>query len=144
MDLQEMRMLPREADYRSVLPAAMHSEAKRRTFFPVNGNTFTSTGNNIIRIDLSGDAFLDTKHSYLRFNFNNTTGANLGFDYAGGHVFIRRLRIEQAGNVLSDVNHYNRMVGAVILPSQATRDSIQHRSLTEQQRWSMILILVCL
>ena len=44
MDLQEMRMLPREADYRSVLPAAMHSEAKRRTFFPVNGNTFTSTG----------------------------------------------------------------------------------------------------
>ena len=136
MDLQEMRMLPREADYRSVLPAAMHSEAKRRTFFPVNGNTFTSTGNNIIRIDLSGDAFLDTKHSYLRFNFNNTTGQNLGFDYAGGHVFIRRLRIEQAGNVLSDVNHYNRLVGAIILPSQATRDSIQHRSLTEQQRWS--------
>ena len=136
MDLQEMRMLPREADYRSVLPAALHSEAKRRTFFPVNGNTFSSTGNNIIRIDLSGDAFLDTKHSYLRFNFNNISGTAMGPDYAGGHVFIRRLRIEQSGNVLSDVNHYNRLIGAIILPSQATRDSIQHRSLTEQQRYS--------
>lgn len=136
MDLQEMRMLPREADYRSVLPAAMHSEAKRRTFFPVNGNTFTSTGNNIIRIDISGDAFLDTKNSYLRFNFNNLTGQNMGPDYAGGAVFIRRLRIEQSGNILSDCNHYNRLVGAVILPSQGTRDNIRHRTLTEQQRYS--------
>ena len=133
-----MRMLPRNADYRSVLPSALHSEARQRTFFPTNGQTFTDTGNNIMRIDVSGEDFLDTKHSFLRWRFTNNAGAGAtcGFDYGGGHVFIRRLRIEQAGNILSDVNQYNKLMSAIILPSQGSRDSLQHRSITENMRWA--------
>ena len=92
------RKLPRNANFMEHLPLAMPSMAKRRTYFPVNGQTFTSSGNNIIRIDISGDAFLDTKNSYLTFRYNNTTGTTMGFDYGGGHGVIRRLRIEQAEN----------------------------------------------
>jgi hypothetical protein len=117
----------------------MHSEVKRREYFAVNGNAFTSLGNNIIRIDVSGEDFLDPKNSYLRYRFTNLTagaGVSCGIDYGGGHTFIRRMRIEQAGNVLSDVNNYNKLMSSVILPSQGTRDSLQHRSLTENCRWA--------
>lgn len=130
-----MRMLPRSADYRSILPSALHSEAKQRTFFPVNGNVFSDTGNNIIRIDVSGEDFLDTKSSFLRFRYTNLSGQAGGIDYGGGHVFIRRMRIEQAGNVLTDINHYNKLMSAIVLPCQGSRDSLAHRSLTEQQRF---------
>ena len=102
--MESGRRLPRNADYMSHLPLAMPSMAKRRNYFPVNGQSFTSTGNNIIRIDISGDAFLDTKNSFLSFRFNNTTGQAMGFDFGNGHGFIKRLRIEQAGNVLTDCN----------------------------------------
>tara|TARA_Y100001937_G_scaffold127122_1_gene198344 strand:+ start:537 stop:1976 length:1440 start_codon:yes stop_codon:yes gene_type:complete len=131
--MESFAVLPSNADYTKVLPLAVESRSRRRTFFPVNGQSFTSDGNNIIRIDISAQAFLDPKHSYLRFNFTNNSGQALGFDYGGGHGIIERLRIEQAGNVLSDCNNYNKLMSAIILPSQGGVDSLAHRSLTEGQ-----------
>ncbi len=75
--MESGRVLPRNANYMEHLPLALSSKSKRRTFFPVNGQSFTATGNNIIRIDVSGDSFLDTKNSHLSFRFNNTTGQKL-------------------------------------------------------------------
>ena len=130
------RVLPSNVDYTKILPLAVESRSRRRSFFPTNGQTFTSDGNNIIRIDISASAFLDTKHSYLRFRFRNQTAQTVGFDFGGGHNFIRRLRIEQAGNVLTDVNHYNRLMAGVILPCQGGIDSVAHRSISEGQRFA--------
>ena len=130
---ESFAVMPSNADYTKVLPLAVESRSRRRTFFPVNGQSFTSDGNNIIRIDISAQAFLDPKHSYLRFGFTNNSGQALGFDFGGGHGIIERLRIEQAGNVLSDVNNYNKLMSAIILPSQGGVDSLAHRSLTEGQ-----------
>jgi len=134
--MESGRKLPRNADYMSHLPLAMPSMAKRRNYFPVNGQSFTSTGNNIIRIDVSGDAFLDTKNSYLTFRFNNTTGQAMGFDFGNGHGFIRRLRIEQAGNVLTDCNSYGKLLSSILLPCQGDRDNLKSRSLTENARFN--------
>ena len=133
--MESFAVLPSNADYTKVLPLAVESRSRRRTFFPVNGQSFTSDGNNIIRIDLSAQAFLDPKHSYLRFKYTNTTGGGntMGFDFGGGHAFIERMRIEQAGNVLCDTNNYNKLMSAIILPSQGGVDSLAHRSLTEGQ-----------
>ena len=130
------RKLPRNANYMSHLPLAMSSSSKRRTFFPVNGQSFTSTGNNIIRIDVMGDSFLDTKNSYLTFRFNNTTGQTCGLDFGSGHGFIKRLRIEQAGNVLTDCNQYNKLLSSILLPCQGDRDNVKSRSITECVRFS--------
>lgn len=130
------RVLPSNVDYTKILPLAVESRSRRRAFFPTNGQSFTSAGNNIIRVDVSAQAFLDPKHSYLRFKYTNTAGNTAGFDFGGGHGFIRRLRIEQAGNVLSDVNHYNRLMSAVVLPCQGGIDSVAHRSITEGQRFA--------
>ena len=130
------RVLPRNANYMDHLPLAMASKTKRRTYFPVNGQSFSSTGNNIIRIDISGDSFLDTKNSYLSFRFNNTSGQACGIDFGGGHSFIRRLRIEQSGNVLTDCNNYNKLLSSILLPSQGDRDSVRSRSITEHCRFN--------
>ncbi len=124
------RVLPKTLDYTDVLPLAVESRARRRTFFPVNGQSFTSDGANIIRIDLSADALLDTQHSYLRFDFT-PVGQTCGIDSAGGHAFIRRLRIEQSGVVLEDINAYNRLMGAIVLPCQSGTDHNKERSITE-------------
>ena len=124
------RVLPKTLDYTDVLPLAVESRARRRTFFPVNGQKFVSNGANIIRIDLSADALLDTQHSYLRFDFTTKTRA-CGIDSAGGHAFIRRLRIEQSGVVLEDINAYNRLMGAIVLPCQSGEDHNKERSITE-------------
>lgn len=130
------RVLPSNVDYTKILPLAVESRSHRRAFFPTNGQVFQSDGNNIIRIDVSASAFLDPKHSYLRFKFKNDTNTTMGFDFGGGSGVIKRLRIEQAGNVLSDVNNYNKLLSAIILPSQGSIESVGHRSVTEGIRFA--------
>ena len=129
------RVLPSNVDYTKILPLAVESRSHRRAFFPTNGQTFESDGNNIIRIDVSASAFLDPKHSYLRFKFKNDTNTTMGFDFGGGSGVIKRLRIEQAGNVLSDVNNYNKLLSSIILPSQGGMDAVGHRSISEGVRY---------
>ena len=130
------RVLPSNVDYTKILPLAVESRSHRRAFFPTNGQVFQSDGNNIIRIDVSASAFLDPKHSYLRFRLKNDTNTTMGFDFGGGSGVIKRLRIEQAGNVLSDVNNYNKLLSAIILPCQGGMDSVGHRSITEGCRYA--------
>ena len=84
------RVLPSNVDYTKILPLAVESRSHRRAFFPTNGQTFESDGNNIIRIDVSASAFLDPKHSYLRFKFKNDTNTTMGFDFGGGSGVIKR------------------------------------------------------
>jgi len=127
------RVLPKTLDYTDVLPLAVESRSRRRTFFPVNGSTFNSAGANIIRIDLSADALLDTQHSYLRFDFTPNTNS-CGFDTAGGHAFIRRIRVEQSGTILEDINAYNRLMGGIVLPCQSGIDHHRERTITEHVR----------
>ena len=129
------RVLPESVDYTKILPLAVESRSRRRTFLPTNGASFVSDANNIIRVDVSANAFLDTKHSYLRFRMRNTTGQSFGPDFGGGHCFIERLVIEQQGNILSDCQHYNRLLSSILLPAQTSLSSQAERSITECQRW---------
>ena len=130
--------LPASMDYTKILPiAAGNPRAMRRTFLPVNGQSFTATGNNIIRIELSADQFWDAKHSYLRFDvvLNNAAMLTAGLDSGGLHNFIRRLRLEQAGSILYDVNRYDKLMSAIILPCQSNLSTQADRSITEQGRF---------
>lgn len=130
------RVLPKTIDYTDVLPLAVESKSRRRTFFPTNGATFNSNGNNIIRIDISADALLDTQHSYLKFDVEMSDAAGAltsGVDTAGGHAFFSRLRVEQSGTILEDIQQYNRLMGAVVLPCQESSDANSIRSITEAQ-----------
>ena len=131
-----MSGVPNSIDYGAILPMAVESRVRRRGFVPSNGASFVSTGNNIIEIPVSASAFLDTKHSFLRFNFLNTTGQTFGVDYGGGHGFIQRLRILQGGAVLSDCREYGRLMSSIILPCQGDESSLSTRSIKEGQRYA--------
>lgn len=127
--------LPSSIDYTKILPiAAGNPRAMRRTFLPMNGQSFTAAGNNICRIEISADQFWDPLHSYLAFSV--TAGAQTaGVDFGGGHGFIRRLRLEQAGSIIMDCNRYDRLLSAILLPCQSGNDSLAHRSITEAQTY---------
>ena len=124
------RVLPKTIDYTDVLPLAVESKSRRRTFFPNNGQSFTDNTNNIVRIDISADALLDTQHSYLRFT-NTFATRTFGIDFAGGHAFIKRLRIEQSGTILEDIQNYNKLMGGIVLPCQCGSDYLKERQITE-------------
>ena len=128
--------IPQSIDYTSILPMAVESRARRRGFVPSNGASFVSNQNNIIEIPVSASAFLDTKHSFLRMNFLNTTGQTFGVDYGGGHGLISRLRILQAGTVLSDCREYGRLMSSIILPCAANQTNLATRSIKEGQRFA--------
>lgn len=128
--------IPDSIDYTSILPMAVESRVRRRGYVPSNGASFVSNQNNIIEIPVSASAFLDTRHSFLRMNFLNTTGQTFGVDFGGGHGLIRRLRILQGGTVLSDCREYGRLMSSIILPCQSTEDSLSTRSIKEGQRYA--------
>lgn len=133
--------LPSSIDYTKILPvAAGNPRAMRRNYFPINGQSFTANGNNIVRIEVSASQLWDPLHSFLRFNVTTPNVANItfGLDNGGGHSFIRRLRLEQSGSVLMDCQRYDRLLSAILLPCQGGSESFAHRSLTEQVRYNNV------
>jgi hypothetical protein len=121
MDAME-RKLPKSIDFGDVLPISVPAQSRRRKFFPVNGGEFRANGNNEIRIPISStNALLDCEHSYLDFTITNeNAAATFSVDAGGAAMFFSRLRIEQAGKVLSDTQEYNRLIASVINPVSET------------------------
>ena len=109
---------PRSVNYTDTLPLAIASTQNRRSFFPQNGQSFTDTGSNIIRIDVNADGLLDTQQSYLEFTLRNLEANTRALDQ--GHVWIKRLTIESGGVILEDINSYNRLVGGMLQPAQGS------------------------
>jgi len=127
--------VPDVLNFTKILPLAVESRARRRSFLPDNAQTFRSDQNNIIRIPVAANAFLDTKESYLRMRLLNTTGFTLGLDFGGGHGIIQRLTILQGGRILSDVHRYNRLLSAILLPAQGSETNVATRSVTEGMKY---------
>ena len=109
---------PSSVNYANTLPLAIASTQNRRSFFPQNGQNFTDTGSNIIRIDVNADGLLDCQQSYLEFTLTSLVNNTRTLDQ--GHPWIKRLTIESAGVVLEDINNYNRLIGGILTPSQGS------------------------
>jgi hypothetical protein len=109
---------PRSVNYTDTLPLAIASTQNRRSFYPQNGQAFTDTGSNIIRIDVNADGLLDTQQSYLEFTLNNLSAQVRALDQ--GHAWIKRLTIESGGVILEDINNYNRLVAGILQPAQGS------------------------
>ena len=136
------RVLPSSLDYTKILPiAAGNPRQMRREFLPVNGQPFSSRGNNIIRIELAASQFADFLNSYLRFRVtyeNVAATGSIGTESGGIHSFLRRVRLEQAGSILYDCNMYSKLLSAILLPAQGGVASVAHRSVTEQCRYANV------
>lgn len=111
------RVAPPSLNYDDVLPLAIESRSNRRTFTPVNGDTFSNTnGSTIIRIDVNADSMLDPTHSYLTLSLNETSGvAHTTISPDIGCPMIKRLRIESGGVTIEDINEYNKLYAMMML-----------------------------
>ena len=82
------------------------------TFHPQGSNIYkTSSGTKLIRILLTGDNWLDTSTFRIMFDVRNNEAdvAKKLYVLGGPHCFFRRMRILAAGQLVEDIDNYNRI-----------------------------------
>ena len=82
------------------------------TFHPQGSNIYkTTSGTKLIRILLTGDNWLDTSTFRIMFDVRNneTNAAKKLYVLGGPHCFFRRMRILAAGQLVEDIDNYNRI-----------------------------------
>ena len=126
------RVHPPALNYDNILPLAVESRSNRRSFPPVNGDTFgNANGATTIRIDVNADSMLDCAHSYLNCTLTNAGGANITlFPEICCPSWIQRLRIESGGVVIEDINEYARLYAMMSL-LQCPKDYIMNNMTTQ-------------
>ena len=82
------------------------------TFHPQGSNIYkTKEGTKLIRILLTGDNWMDPSTLRILFQLNNdeTNAAKFLRPLSGPHAFFRRMRILVAGQLVEDIDQYNRI-----------------------------------
>ena len=110
------------------LPVAIEARSNRRSFYPSNGNIFSPTGTNVLRMTLNSNSFLDFSHSYLQFTLLNNSGHRLQTDL--GVPFFSRLQIMSGGQELEDIQEWSRLY-ATLLCAQGSVLNADENSLTQ-------------
>ena len=81
------------------------------TFWPAGGNSYSSNGVKVIKINLTADQWLDPTSVKFFFNIKNTTD-NPTFDLTprnpGPWCFFRRCRVLCGGQIAEDIDDYGR------------------------------------
>ena len=91
--------------------ASYVTDRKSVTFHPSGSNFYSTNGTKLIKIVLTGDQWLDPSTLRIMFDLSNTSGVTqrklrpLG----GPHSFFRRMRILCGGQVIEDIDSYNRV-----------------------------------
>ena len=92
-------------------PGASYVTDRRSvTYFPQGGNQYSPTGVKVMKVLLTGDQWLDPSTLKLQFRLrNDDTGSKPLVPFTvGPHGFFRRCRIIAGGQVLEDIDQYNR------------------------------------
>jgi len=93
-------------------PGASYITNRRSvSYFPQGGNQYSPTGVKVIRIMLTGDAWLDPSTIRVMFNVMNTnpTAGNMLYPVSGPWCFFRRLRVLCGGQLIEDIDYYSRV-----------------------------------
>jgi len=93
-------------------PGSSYVTSRRNsTFYPSGSNVYSPSGTKVIRIPLTGDAWLDPTTVKLSWDLVNDAdvAAKVLYPVAGAPSFIRRLRILAGGALVEDIDEYNRL-----------------------------------
>ena len=109
-------------------PGASYVTDRRSvTYHPQGSNIYKPVaGTKLIRILLTGDNWLDPSTLRIMFTLNNdeTDTAKRLRPLSGPHSFFRRMRILAAGQLVEDIDNYNRIHEMMsILTSSDSRDN---------------------
>ena len=92
-------------------PGASYVTDRRSvTYFPQGGNQYSPTGVKVMKILLTGDQWLDPSTLKLQCRLrNDDTGSKPLVPFTvGPHGFFRRFRVICGGQVIEDIDNYNR------------------------------------
>ena len=101
------------------------------TFHPQGSNIYkTKEGTKLIRILLTGDNWMDPSTLRVLFQLNNDESdtAKLLRPLSGPHAFFRRMRILVAGQLVEDIDQYNRiheMMQFFVAPDSRDNDAAE-------------------
>jgi len=92
-------------------PGASYVTSRRSvTFFPQGGNDYKPNGVKVIKIGLNGDQWLDPGTVKLFFTVQNlSTTLELQTKVPGPWCFFRRVRVLCGGQIVEDIDDYNRV-----------------------------------
>jgi hypothetical protein len=93
-------------------PGASYITNRRSvTYFPVGGNQYSVAGVKVIKLLLTGDSWLDPGTMRFQFTLSNTdaVAAHVLRTISGPWSFFRRVRILAGGQILEDMDDYNRI-----------------------------------
>ena len=83
---------------------------KNVTYFPQGGDSYSPSGVKVMKIMVTGDGFLDPQSVKLFFDVTNNHATNLTPIVSGAWGFIRRLRVICAGQLVDDIDNYERFI----------------------------------
>eukprot|EP01051_Picozoa_sp_SAG22_P016833 SAG22_NODE_2468_length_2538_cov_15.117261_1_plen_347_part_10 len=128
-------VVPKQLNYaQGVLPVAIESRSNKRTFEPINGNTFAPGNNAICRLNINSDNLCDFTHSYLQAVLTNTSTKALALDT--GIPWINRVQILSGGQELESISEYSRL-HSMIEAIQGNPNQSGELSLTQNARFPM-------
>ena len=92
-------------------PGASYITNRRSvSYFPQGGNQYSPNGAKVIRLMLTGDSWVDPSTIRVMFNLvNNGTVNQKLYPVSGPWCFFRRLRVLCGGQLLEDIDYYNKV-----------------------------------
>ena len=113
-------------------PGASYVVDRRSVSFRPQGSNIykTKEGTKLIRILLTGDNWMDPSTLRILFQLNNdeTAVAKMLRPLSGPHAFLRRMHILVAGQLVEDIDQYNRiheMMQFFVAPDSRDNDAAE-------------------
>ena len=118
-----MATTPKDLMYSQALkPVSIPSTAQTRKFLPITSGDYSASGNNIIRIPVNANGFVDMKNAMLKYKITNA-GAAAYFN--GAHSPFQRFQVlSPDGAPLETIDNYNRIYAA-LSAIEMSRDNIE-------------------
>ena len=100
--------------YKLKAGASYVTDRRSVTFFASGGNQYSSAGVKVMRFNLASDSWMDPSTFRIQFQLNNKSFVANGTNFVlplswNPAVFFRRCRIIAGGQVIEDIDDFNRL-----------------------------------
>lgn len=106
------KYIPPVITYGKLKPQSVKAKSVDARFNPVTGGPFTPFGNNNIRFNVKGEAFLDPYSTFLIVDVKNNNTNSIAFDNSA-HSLFEILSINIKGNQIEYIDNYDVMCSII-------------------------------
>lgn len=116
---------PRDLMYSTAIkPISISSNAQTRRFLPITSGTYSPANNNIIRIPITANAFVDLKNAMFKFTLANSGTTSAYLDGSVGSVINRLNILSPDGAPIETLDNYAKLYNA-LSQLERNRDNYQ-------------------